>query len=286
MSENNKSFTVGISLTIVWIVGFFVISGITINGILDGRFDSFYKLDLNAKGDFLAGLFAPVAFLWLIIGSFQQQQEIAMQREELKLQREELQKNTVANERQAESIQANTNHAAMQTFLMLEKSLVEGLKWSLKKFITNYKADNVNVLWDNGKIVKAEKIILCDNLFIIIRTVIETLRHKAFQHDILGYEVDNVSSYISKAEKRFYDSCKNPTDEQDKLLLEAVESYSLTFEKLMCGAEDIAALTYDNRIHDFHYNSPAGELYRLFQKIIKNVEKHNEAQAAQQNNQS
>lgn len=41
-------------------------------------------LDPNGFGDFLAGTFAPLAFLWLVLGFLQQGQELALQVKELK----------------------------------------------------------------------------------------------------------------------------------------------------------------------------------------------------------
>lgn len=45
---------------------------------------------LNEVGDFLAGFFTPLAFLWLVYGYFLQSRELGLQRQELALQREKL----------------------------------------------------------------------------------------------------------------------------------------------------------------------------------------------------
>jgi hypothetical protein len=47
-------------------------------------------MDLNAIGDFLAGGFAPLAFLWLVLGFFQQRVELAQNTKALELQVKEL----------------------------------------------------------------------------------------------------------------------------------------------------------------------------------------------------
>lgn len=47
-------------------------------------------LDLNSLGDFLAGAFSPLAFLWLVLGYFQQGEELRQNNEALRLQAEEL----------------------------------------------------------------------------------------------------------------------------------------------------------------------------------------------------
>lgn len=45
----------------------------------------------NEWGDFFAGLFSPLAFLWLVLGFFQQGKELRQNNEALKLQAKELQ---------------------------------------------------------------------------------------------------------------------------------------------------------------------------------------------------
>jgi len=46
-----------------------------------------YRRDANEIGDFLAGVFAPLAFLWLIAAVFLQREELSAQRQELKASR-------------------------------------------------------------------------------------------------------------------------------------------------------------------------------------------------------
>lgn len=59
----------------------------------------FAALELNEKGDALAGIFAPLAFLWLVFGYLQQGQELKQNTKALKLQAEEL-KNSVEQQKQ------------------------------------------------------------------------------------------------------------------------------------------------------------------------------------------
>lgn len=47
------------------------------------KWSSFLGLELNALGDFLAGAFGPIAFLWLVLGFLQQGRELRLQVEEL-----------------------------------------------------------------------------------------------------------------------------------------------------------------------------------------------------------
>ena len=55
-------------------------------------------LTLNEVGDFCAGLFGPLAFLWLVLGYFQQGAELRQNNEALRLQAIEL-KNSVEQQR-------------------------------------------------------------------------------------------------------------------------------------------------------------------------------------------
>ena len=55
------------------------------------RWDDFKTLTPNELGDFLAGVFAPLAFLWLVLGFFQQGDELRQSSDALWLQGQELQ---------------------------------------------------------------------------------------------------------------------------------------------------------------------------------------------------
>lgn len=73
---------IGSILTFIWIivgVGFIVF-----------KFDSVRALKLNEIGDFLAGFFSPIAFMWLVIGYFQQGEELKLNTRALELQAAEL----------------------------------------------------------------------------------------------------------------------------------------------------------------------------------------------------
>ena len=71
---------IGITLTCVW--------GIFVAIYLYFKIGTIAKLDPNSLGDWLAGFSAPLAFLWLIVATFLQKEELFAQRQELKLNRE------------------------------------------------------------------------------------------------------------------------------------------------------------------------------------------------------
>lgn len=58
--------------------------------IFGDRIGALKSMDLNAVGDFLAGAFSPLAFLWLVLGYRQQGRELAHSSESLRLQTKEL----------------------------------------------------------------------------------------------------------------------------------------------------------------------------------------------------
>jgi hypothetical protein len=55
------------------------------------KFQEFKDLKLNELGDFLAGVFGPIAFLWLVLGFLQQGRELKLSSDALQLQAVELQ---------------------------------------------------------------------------------------------------------------------------------------------------------------------------------------------------
>lgn len=58
--------------------------------IMGARFDELIILKLNEMGDLAAGVFGPVAFLWLVLGYVQQGRELKLSSDALRLQAEEL----------------------------------------------------------------------------------------------------------------------------------------------------------------------------------------------------
>jgi hypothetical protein len=70
------------------------------------RLVEFGSLDSNEIGDTLAGIFAPLAFIWIVVTVFLQSQELAEQRRELILTRDELRLSREALEKQVAASQA------------------------------------------------------------------------------------------------------------------------------------------------------------------------------------
>lgn len=88
------------------------------------------KMTPNEWGDFLAGCFAPLAFLWLVLGYLQQGEELRLGTEALRLQAEEL-KNSVQQQRELVEV-SRLQVEGERDALAFERRLREDL--SLPKF--------------------------------------------------------------------------------------------------------------------------------------------------------
>lgn len=91
------------------------------------------KMAPNEWGDFLAGSFAPLAFLWLVLGYLQQGDELRLSTEALRLQAEEL-KNSVQQQRElveVSRLQVESEREALAFERRLREDLSEP-KFSVK----------------------------------------------------------------------------------------------------------------------------------------------------------
>lgn len=79
----------------------------------------FSHLHPDSLGQFLDGAFAPLAFLWLVIGYFLQQKEISDNTAALQAQSEQIQLSARQAVRQSELIAQNELHARQETFLRI-----------------------------------------------------------------------------------------------------------------------------------------------------------------------
>ncbi|QCM10005.1 hypothetical protein CFBP6625_06320 [Agrobacterium tumefaciens] len=110
VSKVGDPFHVGLALTTLYVGAVtyeILVAGISGNVIEDNG--------LNSLGDFLAGVFAPIAFLWLVVTVFLQKQELALTRKEMEEQRK-------AMRDQADEAKANTLFVEMQTTIMKEQT--------------------------------------------------------------------------------------------------------------------------------------------------------------------
>lgn len=104
---NQKSLRFGVGITLLWllIVALFAILG-----------DLTFPSSLNELGDFLAGIFAPIAFFWLILGYIQQAKQLEQNTQALQQQEHALQ---LQIEEMRESVKQQAELANLQQQQML-----------------------------------------------------------------------------------------------------------------------------------------------------------------------
>lgn len=117
-------------------------------------------MEPNALGDFVAGAAGPVAFLWLVLGYFQQGEELGQNTAALKLQADELRASVeqqkalvVATERQhkfeldREQLRRKTSFLAKQPYFRVEMNFEELVDrvdcWSITVKNTGHRCTNV-----------------------------------------------------------------------------------------------------------------------------------------------
>jgi len=79
----------------------------------------FVTLSVERMGSFLEGAFAPLAFLWLVIGYFLQKKELRLNTDAMKMQFVEIQKSADQAVVQAEAIARSEMHQRRESFLKL-----------------------------------------------------------------------------------------------------------------------------------------------------------------------
>jgi hypothetical protein len=103
----------GLTLTAIWLIlGFHYVLVVV-------GWSSFIREPAAALGGFLEGAFAPLAFLWLVIGFFLQQKELSQNTRAIRSQYVQMRKTADQAEIQARAISANELHQHQETFLQV-----------------------------------------------------------------------------------------------------------------------------------------------------------------------
>jgi hypothetical protein len=103
----------GLGLTALWLF-----LGLRYVELVIG-WDRFAAQPADALGSFLEGAFAPLAFLWLVIGFFLQHKELAGNNEAIRLQYREMRRSAEQAEIQARAIAASELHQRQETLLLV-----------------------------------------------------------------------------------------------------------------------------------------------------------------------
>jgi hypothetical protein len=134
---------VSVALTAGWLLlGFIYIS--TVVGWTD-----FVSQQAPALGSFLEGAFAPLAFLWLVVGFFLQQQQLRENTRTIQAQLGEMRRTAEQAEVQARAIAADELHSRQDTFLRVNELVSDQLGVTAGWLVTSYtaSAEAVRDLW-------------------------------------------------------------------------------------------------------------------------------------------
>lgn len=113
--RRDRSIVLGLVVTALWLAGgaFYITAGM--------GWATFFAQPLGEMGDFLDGAFAPLAFLWLVLGLFMQQRELLENNRAIQRQHEIMQRTAEQAEIQTSAIAANELHARQDTFMDLAR---------------------------------------------------------------------------------------------------------------------------------------------------------------------
>lgn len=151
---------------------------------MGAKFDDLIKLELNGIGDLAAGVFGPVAFLWLILGYLQQGKELKASTEALKLQAEEL-NNAVTQQSLMAALQERSLINYENSIEPLLKALVVHADWEEGDF---YCAVSIENLGDYCELINVHSYAQSG----ISRTVnLDPL----FPNDLVAFRVTNLNEY-------------------------------------------------------------------------------------------
>lgn len=160
---SKKLTWVGISITLFYLAAVVVLGW--------AKWGSFFGMELNAIGDFLAGVVGPLALLWLILGYFQQGEELRLSTAALAQQAEEL-RQSVEHQRelvevtkqqvqvqleQFKSEQAAARNRLMPRFdIRPERRSMSGLSTSVNFVLENigYRASAVRLQCDRPDLLR------------------------------------------------------------------------------------------------------------------------------------
>ena len=110
-----------LGLTVLWLVlGFLYISNVV-------GWNGFVSQKAPALGSFLEGAFAPLAFLWLVVGFFLQQRQLEQNTSMLSAQLETMRRSAAQAEIQSRAIAADELHSRQDTFLRVAEMVREQL---------------------------------------------------------------------------------------------------------------------------------------------------------------
>jgi hypothetical protein len=201
--------------------------------------DRFVQLRVDQLGGFLEGAFAPLAFLWLVIGYFLQQRELQQNTRVLQAQLLEVSRSAEQAVIQSEKMAANEVHARQETFLRVAQNVRAQLGTVMGFLFVSSQSANAE-----GRVSGEEQARLFSQL--------STGDNEVFSRRML-------ETYITTRDPKarfdlFYGT---PVRARHS------NNYVYAFERLIRRAEEVDA---DNLICDALYSTAHGLVYRIIKR--------------------
>jgi hypothetical protein len=230
-SKRDRQIQLGLFLTALWL-GAGLLYIVTSLG-----WTAFSRMPLGDLGDFLGGAFAPLAFLWLVLGLFLQQRELAANNLAIQRQFEIMQRTAEHAEIQTRAIAANELHARQDTFMGVAQMVTHQLEVIAGMLFLSSQASTPG----DGAVSDEE----VDMLFARLASGESSVfsRRMILLHVRLGNSPDGWALFYGTPIRRQH--CAN---------------YTLSFERLLRSA---AACDPDGMIQDALHGNAQGRLYRV-----------------------
>ncbi|WP_144574329.1 hypothetical protein [Agrobacterium sp. DE0009] len=178
-------------------------------------------LDPNEWGDLLAGLFAPIAFLWLVATVWIQSDELRLQREELALTRLEMEHTREVLKEQAEESRKQAEFVGTQTDILKRSQIDEQLRAFLSVF-QHWVLHNFNKM---ATVEQYQGLVRTDQGYLTSRTPVDPV---GFFIEVCGRIDDALEDKENSPDKKIWGLFAEQTNHQRQHLpsyLQKVASY-------------------------------------------------------------
>ncbi|MEM0952584.1 MAG: hypothetical protein AAGI24_00460 [Pseudomonadota bacterium] len=227
----------GLAVTVLYLI----LMGLYIES--EVGWSAFVKLQVERMGSFLEGAFAPLAFLWLVIGYFLQKKELRQNTEAMKMQFVEIQRSAEQATVQAEATARAEMHQRRESFLKLAELVRTQLGYVVALlYLSSQRADRNEEQVDPQRIAEMWNVAGEDS--------------EAFSREMLRLSAVSTQQYCFKL---FFG-----TEIRTKHTL----NFEHSFGRLLRAAE---SLDEDDMIRDALLGTAHGTLFRRIAQIRENV---------------
>ena len=228
----------GLSLTFIYLVlmAFYINSEVS--------WPAFVTLSVERMGSFLEGAFAPLAFLWLVIGYFLQKKELRQNTDAMKMQFMEIQKSAEQAVLQSEAIARSELHQRRESFL------------KLAELVRTQLGTVVGLLYLSSQMAEGNEQEVPPERMAELWMSVGREDPEVFSRELLRL------SAVSTLQYRYKLIFGTPIRTRHS------ENFEHTFERLLRAAADCDE---DSMITDALMGSSHGNLYRVIQDVRENI---------------